>query len=149
MAETHNIHATALALEGQGVLLRGPSGSGKSMLALCLLERWQARGRRALLVSDDRVDVTGEPGGLILSAPPAIAGLIELRGRGILKRPFVDSVPLALIVDLVPALERMPEEAEFNVDLFGHTVRRAPVPVSGLISPEHQMLLIEAALDAS
>ncbi len=81
-----NVHATGLALDGLGIILRGPSGAGKSLLALELLDRWEHRGWNALLVADDRLDLEAGPGGLTMHAPPAIAGLIELRGRGIVKR---------------------------------------------------------------
>ena len=78
-----NIHATGLVLDGHGLILRGPSGSGKSLLALLLLEAWDGRGKTAKLVSDDRVEIAAEAGALTLHAPATIEGLIELRGRGI------------------------------------------------------------------
>ena len=139
-----NIHATAVLVDGHGVLIRGPSGAGKSLLALELL----ARRAGSRLVADDRVDV--EPGGrgLLMRAPPALAGRIELRGRGIIARPFVSPAPVDLVVDLVDDLVRMLEEAALTTDLLGVTLPRCPVPRRGAVDPAHQMLLVEEALSA-
>ena len=130
------------------MLLRGPSGSGKSLLALSLLDRWAARGLDAALVSDDRVELSVGPEGLTMAAPATIAGLIELRGRGILSRPHRSPVPLHLLIDLVPELVRMPESDAFTAELLGLSVPRAPVPQAGLIGLDHQMLLVSEALAA-
>ena len=64
MNERQNIHATGLVLDGVGLILRGPSGSGKSILALTLLDAWETRGLTARLVSDDRIDISLEQPGL-------------------------------------------------------------------------------------
>ena len=143
-----NIHATAILLDGKGVLLRGPSGSGKSLLALYLLDVFAARGRDASLISDDRVDIALEGTKVVLHAPATIAGLIELRGHGIVRRPFRSGTRLDLVVDLVPALERMPENDDFKCALLGVEIARCPVPQAGVIGIDHQRLLIEEALGA-
>lgn len=88
------LHATTVAVEGRGLLILGPSGSGKSSLALQLM----AVG--AVLVADDRTDVAVEDGRLIARAPQALRGRIEARGVGILNAPVSGPVPLALAVDL-------------------------------------------------
>ncbi|RJL18008.1 HPr kinase/phosphorylase [Paracoccus siganidrum] len=88
------LHATTVAVEGRGLLILGPSGSGKSSLALQLM----AVG--AVLVADDRTDVAVEGGRLIARAPQALRGRIEARGVGILDAPVSGPVPLALAVDL-------------------------------------------------
>ena len=144
----HNIHATGVVLDGIGVMLRGASGAGKSLLALELMEEWEARGRRALLVSDDRIEIEATSAGLVMHAPKTIAGLIELRGRGIVSRPFVNEAALHLIVDLVDGIERMVEEDQLLVTLYGVTLPRCPVPRGGKIDSRHQMLLIREALRA-
>ncbi|MEQ1770368.1 MAG: serine/threonine protein kinase [Devosia sp.] len=141
-----NIHATGLVLDGVGILIRGPSGAGKSILALALLDEWEARGGAAMLVSDDRVEIERVGDGLAMHAPKAIAGLIELRGRGIVRRAHVESAPLHLVVDLVPVIERMVEESALLTELCGVTLPRCPVPQAGLIDSRHQLLLIREVL---
>lgn len=155
MSERHNIHATGLVLGGLGVLLRGPSGSGKSLLALELLADWEARGSEALLVADDRVEIAGTPDGLEMRLPsqvtdrPDLHGKIELRGLGIVARPHVPAAPLHLVVDLVDVFERMVAPSELRMELFGIELPRAPVPRAGLIDARHQILLIREALQAA
>lgn len=148
MTVPENIHATGLVLGSTGVILRGPSGAGKSLLALDLLDTWEARGLPAHLVSDDRVDIIAENGSLTMQAPKRIEGLAELRGRGIVSRPFVRTAPLHLVVDLVPRLERMVEEEDLETELLGITLPRCPVPQAGVIDARHQLLLIKEALRA-
>lgn len=143
-----NIHATALVLDGKGVLFRGPSGSGKSLLALYLLDVFSSRGRDAVLVCDDRIDIESDGETVLMHTPATIAGLIELRGHGIVRRPYRSGVKLDLVVDLVPALERMPEDHDFKTRLLGLEIARCPVPQSGVVGIEHQRLLIEEALRA-
>ncbi len=108
------VHATCVALRITGrwraVLLRGPSGAGKSDLALRLIE---AGGR---LVADDQTHLTRVGHALVASAPPALAGMIEARGVGILTLPrsqVLARAPVALVVDLVDSgrIERLPEPA--------------------------------------
>jgi HPr kinase/phosphorylase len=105
------VHATAVALDGIGVLLRGPSGSGKSDLALRLIDGGAA------LVSDDQTQLD-HAGGEILAkfprnAPATLRGRIEVRGLGVLAVPWVTQARLGLVVDLTPdqPTERLPEPA--------------------------------------
>ena len=148
MSKPLNVHGTGLLLGSAGILLRGPSGAGKSVLALSLLERWESRGEAAFLVADDRVELQLVQGQLRMHAPPNLAGLIELRGRGIVHRPHRNDVSLHLVIDLVPELIRMLEEDELVTELGGLTVARAPVPASGVVSLGHQMLLVGEAMAA-
>ncbi|HWA43978.1 MAG TPA: aldolase [Hypericibacter adhaerens] len=143
-----NIHATGLVLGRTGLILRGPPGAGKSLLALELIDIWEARGQVAKLVSDDRVDIEAAGGRLTMYAPRAIAGLIELRGRGIVSRPHVASATLHLVVDLVDTLERMVEEDALVTTLGGLRLARCPVPRAGIVDSRHQLLLIREALRA-
>jgi serine kinase of HPr protein (carbohydrate metabolism regulator) len=87
-----------------GVLLRGPSGAGKSDLALRLIDAG------ARLVADDYVEIECQGDRLTARPPAAIAGLIEVRGVGVIKHDYVASAPLDLIVDLAAAeaIERLP-----------------------------------------
>ncbi len=125
MSEAFNVHATALYLAGRGVLVRGRSGSGKSSLALSTLRRAEAAGLEAALVADDQVFLRREGDALVADAPAATAGLIEVRGIGILPEPHRGTTPLHLVVDLVPRaeIERLPDPAE-TVRIGGITLRR-------------------------
>ena len=143
-----NIHATGLVLDKIGIVFRGPSGSGKSILALQLMDEWEARGLDAKLVSDDRIDIEAGKAGLTMYAPTAIEGLVELRGRGIVSRPFVSKAPVHLVVDMVDTLERMVEEDALETELEGVTLPRCPVPRAGIIDSRHQILLIREAIRA-
>ncbi len=99
------IHATCILVGGIGVLLRGSSGGGKSDIAVRLIDEG------ALLVADDRVQVHMDQGRLVATAPAPLAGLIEVRGVGILPVPSVSCAEIRLVVDLVPTgrVERLPE----------------------------------------
>ncbi len=126
---TQNIHAGCVLLGGAGrsfgapedagILILGGSGSGKSDLMLRLI----AAG--GMLVADDRTDLTVEGGALIASPPPSLAGLIEVRGLGILRLPYRVRVALALAVELIPSETpaRLPPELRYR-------------PPDGLVMPE-------------
>lgn len=148
MSKPKNVHGTGLLLGSSGVLLRGPSGAGKSVLALSLLDRWESRGLPAFLVSDDRVDLAVTGRQLCMQAPARLAGLIELRGRGIVSRPHKDLINLDLVIDLVPDMVRMLEEDAMTTELSGMTLARAPVPYGSVISLGHQILLVVEAIAA-
>ncbi len=81
-------HATALLVGASGLLLRGPPGSGKSGLALRLIDAAQGRGLFARLIGDDRVLLESCNGRLIARPHEAIAGAIELRALGIVRLPY-------------------------------------------------------------
>jgi serine kinase of HPr protein (carbohydrate metabolism regulator) len=103
-AET--LHASTVAIDGRAVLLTGPSGSGKSDLALRMLDRGFT------LVSDDQTIVRKEGDRLLASAPPNIAGKLEIRGLGIVDVERVDNIAIALIVELTNSLiERLPDDS--------------------------------------
>jgi HPr kinase/phosphorylase len=93
-SDSQTLHATAVAVDARAALIRGPSGSGKSSLALQLI----ALG--ASLVSDDRVCIQRNEDGLMVQAPDRLRGLIEARGVGILAVPMVSCAKLHLIVDM-------------------------------------------------
>lgn len=148
MTDRTNIHATALVLNGTGILLRGPSGAGKSLLALELLDMAKIHGATAMLIADDRLEITVQKGKIIGYAPAEIGGLIELRGRGIVRRPHQESAQIHLVVDLVDDMIRMVEEDELVTDIAGVELPRCPVPFRSLIDSSHQRLLVNEALNA-
>ncbi len=100
-----SIHATTVAIGDRAVLIMGPSGSGKSDLALRLLDRGFA------LVSDDQTLVRREGERLLASAPPQIAGKLEVRGIGIVEMNTASDVPVALLVELTSDIARLPDDS--------------------------------------
>ena len=101
-AET--LHASTVAKDGRAVLITGPSGSGKSDLALRLLDRAFA------MVSDDQTIVRKDGDRLVATAPPTIAGKLEVRGIGIIDIERIENVPVALIVELTSDIQRRPDD---------------------------------------
>ena len=102
---SETIHASTVAIDGRAVLIAGPSGSGKSDLALRLLDRGFT------LVSDDQTIVSRDGRRLLASAPPAIAGKLEIRGIGIVETERVEDVPVALFVELTSDIQRLPDDS--------------------------------------
>ncbi|CAN5302651.1 HPr kinase/phosphatase C-terminal domain-containing protein [soil metagenome] len=123
------LHATCVTIGRHAVLLIGASGSGKSDLALRLIDRG------AVLVSDDQTELTRTGDALIAAPPATIAGLIEVRGLGIFTLPYRAEAPVALAVRLGEAVIRMPEMAlteEFSgiaIPLIRVDSRDASAPV--------------------
>jgi HPr kinase/phosphorylase len=102
-ASSDILHGSCVAVDGRGLLILGPSGSGKSALALRLLSLG------AGLVADDRTSLAVEADRLIAGCPAPIAGLIEARGVGILHAPAVDRAEVVLVADLAQVeTERLP-----------------------------------------
>lgn len=98
-----NLHANCVAIKDTGILIVGPSGGGKSSLSLQLM----ALG--AVLVSDDRTDLTRDGDQIIASPPPATAGLIEARGIGLLNADHRDTASVQLVIDLEQTeMDRLP-----------------------------------------
>jgi HPr kinase/phosphorylase len=104
------MHASCVAIQNKAVLILGESGSGKSDLALRLIDRG------AVLVADDQVVLRADNHQLFASPPEKISGMIEARGIGLLKLPYLSSIPVVFAVQLVSReqVERMPEPAFFD-----------------------------------
>ena len=102
---TENLHASCVSSGGRAVLIAGPSGSGKSDLALRLIDRGFT------LVSDDRTILRKDGDKLIASAPETIKGKLEIRGIGIVDMDTVNNVPVALVVELTGDMQRMPDDS--------------------------------------
>ncbi|MFN3432919.1 MAG: HPr kinase/phosphorylase [Sphingomonas sp.] len=103
---SETLHATSVAIDGRAVLLEGVSGTGKSDLALRLIDRG------ATLISDDQTLLVRQGDVLVARAPATMRGQIEVRGLGIVTLPYVDAVPVALIVRLGVEPMRMPERRQ-------------------------------------
>jgi len=136
------IHASAVLVGARAVLIRGPSGSGKSRLAFELVQA--ARGgalRFARLVGDDRVHVEAANGRLVVRPAEALAGRIEVRGIGIMKLPYEPSAVIGLVVDLGAAAQRLPEVAQQRTELDGVTLARLAVAAGAPALPAVLALL--------
>lgn len=141
------IHGTCVLVDGVGVLLRGPSGGGKSDVALRLLDGG------ARLVADDQVELRMHQGRLLATAPASLAGLLEVRGVGILRmaeaRTAAGPVEIGLVADLVPhdRVERLPEpETAVLLDAAVPRVALAPFDAS---TPAKLRLAAAAARDGT
>lgn len=97
---------TAVVIKGRGVLIEGAPGSGKSSLALALIDRG------AMLIGDDGVALAAINGRLLAGPAPATAGLIEVRNVGLVPMPFIDRAAIALVIALDPEAPRFIEAPE-------------------------------------
>ena len=100
------VHGTCVELDGAGVLLRGPSGSGKSDLSLRLITE-----RRGLLVADDQVEIEALDGALMARPSACLAGMLEVRGMGLVRLDHQRTCEILVVIDLRESrdVERMPE----------------------------------------
>jgi HPr kinase/phosphorylase len=123
------IHASAVLVGARAVLIRGPSGSGKSRLALALIEASNSGTLRfARLVADDRVYLEAAGGRLQARPPEALAGLIEVRGAGLLRLPHEASAVVGLVVDLAAdGASRLPLPAQRKAEIEGIFLPRLAV----------------------
>lgn len=112
---SNNFPGSCVELDKYGVLIRGPSGSGKSDLVLRLIDEAGAR-----LVADDQVILEKENGKIIASPPAILAGLLEIRGQGIVKCAYKTKTEIHVIIDLAPLseIERMPEDEDLKAELL-------------------------------
>jgi hypothetical protein len=125
------IHASAVLISAHAVLIRGPSGSGKSRLALALLQAAERGALRfARLVADDRAHVEAAHGRLLVRPAQALAGMIEVRGLGIRRVPYEPLAVVGLLVDLGAASERLPGPAGGQAEIEGVIVPRLAVAPS-------------------
>jgi serine kinase of HPr protein (carbohydrate metabolism regulator) len=107
------IRGTCVAVDGRGVLLRGPSGGGKSDLALRLIDGG------ARLVSDDYTDIDNRQGRLFASAPPEIRGMLEVRGLGVLRVASELPVGLNVVIDLAATADTPRMPASHQLEILG------------------------------
>lgn len=131
------LHASSVMIDGRVLLIVGRSGSGKSDLALRLIDRG------ALLVSDDYTRLDRRDAVLVASAPTAIAGKLEIRGVGIAELAFAAEGPVGLLIDLDGETARLPDEPLRTTAIEGiavPTLALAAFEASAAIKAEHALL---------
>lgn len=123
------VHASAVLVGNRAVLIRGAAGSGKSRLALALLDAARmGLVSFARLVADDRVELDASHGRLMARPPEALAGLIEVRGVGIRRLPYEPVAVVGLVADLAAAdASRMPEPAGLETEICGLRLPRLAI----------------------
>ncbi len=128
-ADPATVHASAVLVGPRAVLIRGPSASGKSRLALELLEASRTGALRfARLVADDRVYLEAVGGRLLARPPDALAGLIEVRGVGLLRIMHEACAVIGLVVDFAALdAERLPKADQRTTEISGIQLPRLPV----------------------
>jgi HPr kinase/phosphorylase len=135
------VHATCLEIGGCGVLILGPSGSGKSDVSLRLIDQpGRGTGPQALtarLVADDQVVITRRGERLFAAAPASLAGLIEVRGLGIVAADHACEAEVALAVRLAEAraIERLPEEGGSQLVLLGVAIPEIAIDAAAASAP--------------
>ncbi|WP_448029254.1 HPr kinase/phosphorylase [Bradyrhizobium liaoningense] len=124
-----SVHASAVKVGSLAVLIRGPSGSGKSRLAFDLIMAGRSGVvERAVLVGDDRVHLATVGHEIEVRPAPVLAGLIEIRGLGIRRCDFVEHATVGLVVDLDAAdAERLPPAESLKTGILGVELPRVPV----------------------
>ncbi len=143
-SEKNNLHAGCIVIATNGVLIRGVSGSGKSSLALKLIEQARANGTFSALVADDQTLLSDKNCQLIARCPAAIAGRSEIRGYGIADVPNLPSTIVHLVVELVSAeiIARMPDDQ--SITLSGIRLPLIHVPSRAI---DQSLPIILAALE--
>lgn len=131
-----SIHATTVAIDSRAVLITGPSGSGKSDLALRLLDRG------FILVSDDQTLVRREGDRLLASPPLQIAGKLEVRGIGIVEMETVSDIPVALLVELTSDIPRLPDDSR-ELSILGICVPLVTIDAMTASAPSKVALALD------
>ncbi|MDE2017477.1 MAG: hypothetical protein KGI57_07220 [Hyphomicrobiales bacterium] len=142
------IQATVALLGEDAVLIRGPSGAGKTRLALVLVARRRATGGHGAIVGDDRVVATAAGGRLVATPHPGNAGLVERRGVGIVREEAAPAGIVRLVVDLVDAAtlsaRRLPGEGETTAGIAGVALPCIALSAGGDLAGHAEF--VEAAL---
>ena len=139
---TATVHASAVLAGARAVLIRGPSGAGKSQLALALIDAARAGVLRfARLVGDDRVHLSPAGGRLLVRPAAALAGLIEVRGVGVVRMPYETCAVVGLVVDLGADAERLPPAEQRQTVVEGIVLPRLAVAAAEDALPPLLVLL--------
>lgn len=133
-ADRINYHATAIVVDGVGLLFVGPSGSGKSELAFSFLTEATRCGLAAALVADDQVLISSENACVFVERPESIAGLLELRGSGIIELDSIVSATMDYAVTTVlhPQTPRLPPQDEWLDLPTGNRLPLIRIPLSSI-----------------
>jgi HPr kinase/phosphorylase len=136
VANGATVHASAVLAGARAVLIRGVSGTGKSRLALELIDAARTGVLPfARLVGDDRVILQVAGGRLVVRPVEALAGLIEVRGVGIVKLAYEPSAVVGLVVDLGADAERLPAAESLQVEIDGVRLPRLAVAAGDIALP--------------
>ena len=143
--ENKSQHGCAVVLGAQGVVVLGPSGSGKSRLSHKLVESWNQHRGYARWVADDRILVSQNGSHYIVTSPSNLEGLAERRFRGIESVPYQSRAVVDLVVNLKPrsALDRLPGEQKLQLTPDGPQIPAVTVPEDSI---SQAIELIEARL---
>jgi HPr kinase/phosphorylase len=128
-ASETSVHASAVQVGNRAVMIRGPSGVGKSRLAFELILAGRAgQIPPTLLVGDDRVHLEARTTQLMVRPVPVLAGLIEIYGLGIRRCEFAEEAVVGLVVDLAaPDAERLPSAEALSTSIRGVEIPRIPI----------------------
>jgi HPr kinase/phosphorylase len=145
-AQDASVHASAVLAGARAVLIRGPSGAGKSQLALQIIHVARAGSLPfARLVGDDRVHLQAAGGRLLVRPSPELAGLIEVRGIGIVRLPYEPIAVVGLVVDLNADAERLPAADSWRSEIEGVRLPRLAVAAGEAALPAVLTLLTSSA----
>jgi serine kinase of HPr protein (carbohydrate metabolism regulator) len=136
------VHASAVLVGARAVLIRGPSGAGKSRVALELIQAARTHSIFVRLIGDDRVHLEAVHGRLLVRPAKALAGLIEVRGVGLIRLPYEPRAVVGLVVDLAAAdAERMPDPQQRETTIDGIALPRLAVAAGSAALPAVLALL--------
>lgn len=139
---TATVHASAVLVGARAVLIRGPSGAGKSRLAFALMDAARTGALQfARLVGDDRVHLSPAGGRLLVRPAATLAGLIEVRGVGIVRMPYEPYAVVGLVADLGANGERIPPTEQRQAIVEGIVLPRLAVASAADALPSLVVLL--------
>jgi serine kinase of HPr protein (carbohydrate metabolism regulator) len=128
MTGSSTVHASAVLVGPSALLIRGPSGSGKSRLALELIQATTGFLAFARLVGDDRIRLETASGCLLARPPQELAGLIEIRGLGVRRLPYEPVAVIGYVIDLGAPADRLPDMAALETEISGIRLPRLALP---------------------
>jgi serine kinase of HPr protein (carbohydrate metabolism regulator) len=146
VSDAQTIHAGCVLVGEAGLLIRGASGSGKSMLAREVVSRAVQTGRFGRLVSDDRTRLEVRHGRLVAQPVEPLDGCIEVFGLGIVRQAHEPAAVIRLVIDLCESLARYPEEQDGRVALCGVMVPRIHMQ-AGAVSVDIAMACLSGVCD--